>query len=638
MCKRFYLPAVIAAFMLVSMIVVPASGQTATVPDLAAARAAREQRSQRLVDALPAAAQAGVIAYVERSTYDIRVIAPDGSGDQVLWNAPQPLSPWPAFDLAWRPDGGELAFSSQHEEACSWFQSDVYAIRYNGTGYRRVTNSPACAELAALPKGSVTVNVTKLTSDFVQVYVAGAPGLQTVLASGTMTFDSVADFGPGVSQPAIGISGLYRVIASPPLADVLPGETVPGGELIIAQASGIRFFGTGKVSWKADGSALAYGMRTCADISQIPAIPPYGSIGEQLPVVEEAAPCQVAWGSTAATEDQYLYYSILSPMVDNIDGIYLNTVGDTSGGTKLVDIYTDDAQAVWDIEWLPDASGFLFTVRYWDDNLFDFATNLFEYTFDPPGLTQLTDLGDDSARAFSISPDGQYIVLERTADEFDSTSSLWIMGVDGSGLHMLVADAGRPAWGPAYVLQPVHAEFAATPASGVHPLLVQFTNQSTGDYDTCTWTFGDGGTSASCDDPTHTYAAKGVYTVALTVTGPGGTDTLTRSGHITVYDPVQADLSGSPRSGPPPLEVSFTNSSTGDFTSSLWDFGDGQTSTLKDPVHTYVDEGSYTVTLTVSGPGGTDTLARPGYIVTRPTYRVWLPLILHGQPASQAEP
>jgi hypothetical protein len=57
-----------------------------------------------------------------------------------------------------------------------------YAIRYNGTGLRRVTNSPACAELAALPKGSVEVEVANYTSSLVQVYVQGAPGIQSVLA------------------------------------------------------------------------------------------------------------------------------------------------------------------------------------------------------------------------------------------------------------------------------------------------------------------------------------------------------------------------------------------------------------------------------------------------------------------------
>ena len=202
--------------MLVSMVAVPANGQTATIPDLTAARAARAQRSEHLSEGLSEAvpgASAGlaVIAYVRGSTYDIHAVSPGGSGDHVLWNAPRPLTTWPAFDLAWRPDGRELAFSSEHAEGCSWYQSDVYAIHYKGTGYRRITNAPACTELARLPRGSVTVNLTKLTGDFVQVYVAGAPGVQTVFGSGTMTLHNVADFGSGVAQPAIDINGLYRV-------------------------------------------------------------------------------------------------------------------------------------------------------------------------------------------------------------------------------------------------------------------------------------------------------------------------------------------------------------------------------------------------------------------------------------------
>ena len=450
MRKRFQLSAVVAVFILVSIIAVPASGQTSTVPGLTAERAVVGQGLEGLIEAIPGApADAGVIAYVRRSTHDIHLISPDGTGDRVLWTAPRPPGLLPAQDLAWRPDGRELAFSSEHEETCSWYQSDVYAIRYNGAGYRRVTNAPACAGLASLPKGSVAVNVTNFTSSLVQVYVQGAPGIQSVLYDGTVTFDNVADFGPGVLQPAVGIYGGYRILASPPLADVQPGATVPGGNLIITPYSGIDAFGAGKVSWKADGSALAYGMRTYSRISQIPANPPYGSIGEPLPVVEKAWPNLVAWGPTAATKDRYLYSSKDDTVYLEVAGIYLNRVGNASGGTQLVPISAYyGAEVVYDIEWLPDASGFLFTKHYFDFEIsYDLLANVFEYNFATQGITRLTSLTDDSARGLSISPDGQYIVFERVADEFDSTSSLWIMNRNGSGLHKLANDAGRPAWG-----------------------------------------------------------------------------------------------------------------------------------------------------------------------------------------------
>jgi hypothetical protein len=407
----------------------------------------------------PASAQTtadpGTIAYVQMSTQDIHTISPDGTGDRVLWTNPGLSGMKSVMYLAWRPDGRELAFSSEHEAACSWFQSDVYAIGYNGSGYRRVTNSPACAVLASLPKGAVTVDVSNYTSELVWVYVQGAPDVEAVLGgfSGTVTFNDVADFGPGVHQPSIGIGGLDRFTSYPPYADVQPGQTVPGGNLTIMQYSGFRGFGAGKVSWKADGSGLAYGMRGASGISQIPANPPYGSIGVDLPAVEKASPKLVAWGPTPATKDQYLYSSGMHVLKDNVGGIYLNTVGDASGGTQLVLIPDYSGQILYDIEWLPDGSGFLFALEFtqFPPDPVGMYSDIFEYNFASQVITRLTSLRYDSdaggAQGLSISPDGQQIVFERAVYPLDSTSSLWIMNRDGSNMHKLADDAGRPAWG-----------------------------------------------------------------------------------------------------------------------------------------------------------------------------------------------
>ncbi len=286
MCKRLQFSTVVAAFMLVSMMAVPASSQASTVPGLTAEPAAREGRLESL------AADAGVIAYVQRSTHDIHVIAPDGTGDRLLWTAPQPQSPWPAYELAWRPDGGELAFSSDHEETCSYYESDIYAIRPTGAGYRRITNAPACAALAGLPKGSVTVDVSIYSTPGGMVYEQGEQG--AVFATlGTMTFNNVADFGPGVLQRAVGIYtnlwGEQRSEGYPPYADVQPNQTVSGGSVEIPGV-GIYQLGAGHFAWKPDGSGLAYAMRTGSRINQISANPPYGSPGEQIPVVPGTAP------------------------------------------------------------------------------------------------------------------------------------------------------------------------------------------------------------------------------------------------------------------------------------------------------------------------------------------------------------
>jgi PKD repeat protein len=67
--------------------------------------------------------------------------------------------------------------------------------------------------------------------------------------------------------------------------------------------------------------------------------------------------------------------------------------------------------------------------------------------------------------------------------------------------------------------------------------------------------------------------------------------------------------------GVAPLTVNFTNLTTGNATSYSWDFGDGNTSTSVDAAHVYTNAGSYSVTLTVIGPGGTNSLTMPALIV-----------------------
>ncbi|MFO1313378.1 MAG: fibronectin type III domain-containing protein [Burkholderiales bacterium] len=81
-------------------------------------------------------------------------------------------------------------------------------------------------------------------------------------------------------------------------------------------------------------------------------------------------------------------------------------------------------------------------------------------------------------------------------------------------------------------LAPV-AAFSASTTSGVAPLALNFSSSSTGSITTYAWMFGDGTTSSSAT-PAKVYAAAGVYTVSLTVTGPGGSNTLTKTNYITV--------------------------------------------------------------------------------------------------------
>jgi len=77
---------------------------------------------------------------------------------------------------------------------------------------------------------------------------------------------------------------------------------------------------------------------------------------------------------------------------------------------------------------------------------------------------------------------------------------------------------------------------------------------------------------------------------------------------------VTADFTGTPLSGCAPLAVSFTDLSQGEVTSWSWDFGDGGSSTEQHPSHSYVVAGTYSVSLTASGPGGSDVETKSDYV------------------------
>ena len=78
--------------------------------------------------------------------------------------------------------------------------------------------------------------------------------------------------------------------------------------------------------------------------------------------------------------------------------------------------------------------------------------------------------------------------------------------------------------------------------------------------------------------------------------------------------PLAANFYADPIAGVAPLGVQFTDTSIGVIDTYLWNFGDDQTSSDEDPLHQYATPGTYTVSLTVTGPGGEDTDTKVDYI------------------------
>jgi len=87
-----------------------------------------------------------------------------------------------------------------------------------------------------------------------------------------------------------------------------------------------------------------------------------------------------------------------------------------------------------------------------------------------------------------------------------------------------------------------------------------------------------------------------------------------RFGSSTAIPPPLPKFIGAPRSGKEPLEVVFTDQSEGIITNWEWKFGDGKTSAERHPRHTYLYPGTFTVSLTVTGPGGKDTIIKEQYV------------------------
>ena len=85
---------------------------------------------------------------------------------------------------------------------------------------------------------------------------------------------------------------------------------------------------------------------------------------------------------------------------------------------------------------------------------------------------------------------------------------------------------------------------------------------------------------------------------------------------ITPFTPRNHGFSGTPKSGPAPLTVNFTDTSAGSWTVWEWDFGDGGTSTLQNPSHTYLRSGTYNVSLFVQIPRNSSTSYRQDNYIT----------------------
>ncbi|MCX6146804.1 MAG: PKD domain-containing protein [Candidatus Kapabacteria bacterium] len=164
-----------------------------------------------------------------------------------------------------------------------------------------------------------------------------------------------------------------------------------------------------------------------------------------------------------------------------------------------------------------------------------------------------------------------------------------------------------------YIQLRVKAGFTSSDLNVIAPFKVDFVNNSKGDNKIFKWYFGDGD-STNAPVPSHNYTKAGLYDVKLIVSDGVYSDTLIKKAYIKVVLPLQAGFEISNNIGITPFKVDFKNVSTGEINSYKWYFGDGDSSVIASPSHTYTKGGNFTVTLIVSDGISSSTYTKEKFI------------------------
>lgn len=395
----------------------------------------------------------GTIAYAHGD--ELRLIEPDGSGDHVVWTEPASGVSGVTYVVtapAWRPNGWEIAFASNHEEAYSIFDRDIYAIRPDGVGLRKLTNAPTRDQAATYPRGNVRVTVQNddVGETYFTVIVQGADPQGLAVAAGTratVTIQGVADLGDGVQQGIVAAYGAYRW--NGPTVDVKAGGTVDAPLMYLHANSTIDAYGADQPFWRSDATEIGYVGPYCT-LYQVASNPSPGYASRPLVSPDTFFDaCPAEWSPAAGSAGQLIAADGSDYPDTSVNHVLEMTEGAT---TKPAPVYSlDPGLQIVDLHWLRDGSGFLFARR---NSSLEYDVNVWEYTFATGTVTQLTNVQLDGVmRRFAMSPDGSKIAFEMVDRLYGDSPvigycDLWVMNRDGSGARLLATDASYPAWNP----------------------------------------------------------------------------------------------------------------------------------------------------------------------------------------------
>ena len=288
---------------------------------------------------------------------------------------------------------------------------------------------------------------------------------------------------------------------------------------------------------------------------------------------------------------------------------YVANIG--SNTVSVIDTATDTVTATVTVGYSPSAFGQFISplpaLEPASEPAFpvaNFSSNV--TTGNPPLSVQFTDLSENATEWNWNFGDGSSSIEQNPIHVYSTAGNYTVtLTVNNEAGSDVVTKQ-------VYIIASKHED---TIIWGIAPLSLQFTDLSE-NATSWKWNFGDG-TNSTEQNPEHTYNKAGQYAVTVTVNNAAGSNTATYTGYINVVnslEPPIAAFSAYPTYGKLPLNVSFTDNSTGSPTSWKWYFGDGTNSTEQNPTHIYAKTGQYAVTLSVNNVAGSNSITKLNYI------------------------
>ncbi|MEA1979787.1 MAG: S8 family serine peptidase [candidate division Zixibacteria bacterium] len=228
------------------------------------------------------------------------------------------------------------------------------------------------------------------------------------------------------------------------------------------------------------------------------------------------------------------------PVAGTVSGNYTNTQSSDNSYESITESESvgkpDNRYSYLEHKWdfsIPSSSALTFYMEGYRSDNSDGDNFTFAYSTDNVNFTDLVTVNSATEQVYSASipssVSGTVYIRVVDTDQSTGARSLDAVFID----EMYIQYSSEP-------IAPV-ADFSGTPTAGSYPLLVSFTDLSTGAPTSWSWTFGDGGTSTA-QNPTYTYNTAGVYTVSMTATNAIGSDVATKTDYITVTEPTVASM------------------------------------------------------------------------------------------------